>query len=279
MIFINLTLIFFLEIFADRDHISLKLSHTNVQAFNYLLRSEIFVSEDGQLRVAPLILDYEPLSCTFQDVGQAIGAGSSILAWIDVSKLGLLARRNLPPVPRPVLQNPRPVALPCPQAPPDVAAIPAEEVALSRLSLEEEKDKFHFEEEKSLKAPLICISDAEGESDRSSGVHNPYLILACLDDSDEEEGSMALNKGNKILRDLMDARGKESISKTAPQTQVAPLPPPQIPIDLSLKANPDLKKKKPVKMLEKGEVGPRTGMKQQKVALETRGRRSQSVES
>ena len=47
MIFINLTLIFFLDIFADRDHISLKLSHTNVQAFNYLLRSEIFVSEDG----------------------------------------------------------------------------------------------------------------------------------------------------------------------------------------------------------------------------------------
>ena len=144
MIFINLTLIFFLDIFADRDHISLKLSHTNVQAFNYLLRSEIFVSEDGQLRAAPLILDYEPSSCTFQDVGQAIGAGSSILAWIDVSKLGLLARRNLPPVPRPVLQNPLPVALPFPQAPPDVAAIPAEEVASSRLSLEEEIDKFHF---------------------------------------------------------------------------------------------------------------------------------------
>ena len=76
--------------------------------------------------------------------------------------------------------------------------------------LEEEIDKFHFEEEKSPKAPLICISDAEGESDRSSGVHNPYLILARPDDSDEEEDSMALNKGNKSLRDLMDARGKES---------------------------------------------------------------------
>ena len=49
MIFVNLTLISFLEIFADKDHVSPKLSHTNVQAFNYLLRSEIFVSEDGQL--------------------------------------------------------------------------------------------------------------------------------------------------------------------------------------------------------------------------------------
>ena len=90
---------------------------------------------------------------------------------------------------------------------------------------------------------------------------------------------MALNKGNKSLRDLMDARGKESTSKTAPQTQVAPPPPPQIPIDLSLKANPNLKKKRPVETLKEGEVGPRKGMKQQKVALETKGRRSQFVES
>ena len=65
MIFVNLTLIFFLEIFADKDHVSPKLSHTNVSALNYLLRSEIFVSKDRQLQAAPLILDYEPLSYTF----------------------------------------------------------------------------------------------------------------------------------------------------------------------------------------------------------------------
>ena len=69
MIFVNLTIISFLDIFADKDHVSPKLSHTNVQALNYLLRSEIFVSENGQLRAAPLILDYGPLSRTFQDVG------------------------------------------------------------------------------------------------------------------------------------------------------------------------------------------------------------------
>ena len=49
MIFVNLTLIFFLDIFADKDHVSPKLSHTNIQALNYLLRLEIFVSKDGQL--------------------------------------------------------------------------------------------------------------------------------------------------------------------------------------------------------------------------------------
>ena len=98
MIFVNLTMISFSNIFADKNHISLRLSHINVQTLNYLLRSEIFVSEDGQLRVAPLILDYEPLSCIFQDVGQAIRAESPRLALIDVSKPGFLARRDLPPV-------------------------------------------------------------------------------------------------------------------------------------------------------------------------------------
>ena len=83
-------------------------------------------------------------------------------------------------------------------------------MALSCLSLEEEIDKFHFEEEQNLRAPLICISDTEGESDRSSSVHNPYLILARPDDLDKEEDSMALNNGNRNLRDLMAAREKES---------------------------------------------------------------------
>ena len=163
MIFVNLTLIFLLDIFADKDHVSPKLRHTNVQALNYLLRLEIFVNKDGQLRAAPLILDYEPLSLTFQDVGQAIKAGSPRLGRIDISKPGFLAWRDLPPVPRPIPQNPLPVALPLPLAPPVVAAIPVERVASSRLSLEGEIDKFHFEEEQSPRAPLICISNAEGE--------------------------------------------------------------------------------------------------------------------
>ena len=158
------------------------------------------------------------------------------MARIDVSKPGFLARRDLPPIPLLVLQKPLPIAPPLPQASPDGAVIPVEEVASSLLSLEEEIDKFHFKEEQSLKAPLICISDAEGESDRSSGVYNPYLILAHPDNSDEVEDSMALNKVNKSLRDLMAARGKESTSKIAPKSQVAPPLPPQIPIDLGLKA-------------------------------------------
>ena len=91
-----------LTYFADKAHVAPRLSHTNVQALNYLLRLEIFVSEDGELRAAHLILGYKPLSRVFQDIGQSIRAGSSRLARIDVSKPGFLAQRDLPPVTLPI---------------------------------------------------------------------------------------------------------------------------------------------------------------------------------
>ena len=72
---------------------------------------------------------------------------------------------------------------------------------------------------------------------------------------------MALNKGNKSLRELMVTRGKESTSKAAPKSQVPP-PLPQIPTNLGLKPNPNLKKKRPLETLGEGEVGPWKGMKQ-----------------
>ena len=156
------------------------------------------------MRVGHLILDYEPLSHIFQDVDQAIGIRSSRLAQIDISKLGFLARSDLPPVVLPIPQNLPSAALPLPQILPEVAAIPEEEIASSRLSLEEEIDKFHFEEENNLRAPLINISDAEGELDRNSGVRTPILVITRLDNSSkEEEDSMVMNKGNKSLRELL----------------------------------------------------------------------------
>ena len=120
---------------------------TNVQALNYLLRSEIFVSEDGQLRTAHLILDYETLSHIFQNVDQAIRARSSRLAWIDVSKPGFLARRDLPPV-----------VLLSQYAPQQVATI-REELASSRHSLDTEIDQFHFGEKEGVLERFVELSD------------------------------------------------------------------------------------------------------------------------
>ena len=87
---------------------------------------------------------------------------------------------------------------------------------------------------------------------------------------------MALNRGNKGLRELMASRSKVSTSKEATKSQVPttlpPFPPP-IPIDLELKLILDLKKKRPIEVLEEGEVGPQNGIKQQKVAKDARDKR------
>ena len=68
----------------------------NVPALNYLLRSEIYVTEDGQLRATHLVLGYQLLSRSFQAIGHAIRAGNPRLARIDVSKTGFLAQCDLP---------------------------------------------------------------------------------------------------------------------------------------------------------------------------------------
>ena len=83
-------------IFADKRQIAPRLSLTNVAALNYLLRFEIFVSEDKQLRVVHLILDFKPISEIYQEIGHAIRAGDPQLARIDVSILNFLAQEDLP---------------------------------------------------------------------------------------------------------------------------------------------------------------------------------------
>ena len=121
--------------FADKERTTPRLSLVNVSVLNFLLRFEIYVSANGQLRAAPLILEYEPLSRALVDAGQAIRAGSLRLACIDVSIPGFLALRDLPP-----LQLPAQRALPA-------AVVPGKEAGSSHSSLEDQIDQFHFAEE------------------------------------------------------------------------------------------------------------------------------------
>ena len=106
---------------------------------------------------------------------------------------------------------------------------------------------------------VIPVSDAKDEPDRHSSIHVPILMTSRPEStSEEEEDGMVLNKGNKRLRDLMVARSKVKTLKESSKPQVSPaLPlPPPLPTDLGLKAIPDLKKKRPLKDLEEGDVGP-----------------------
>ena len=137
----------------------------------------------------------------------------------------------------------------------------AEEGTASSSSLEEEIDKFRFEEE------AIVISEAEEETDEYSCVQTPALIITYVEDSsDNEEEEMAPKLGPS-LRELMKWRNK------APSPQEAnnfkppvnpPPPPPQLPADLGLKPIPKLRRKRHQKAPEEGEVGPPKGSKQQR---------------
>ena len=69
----------------EKEQVAPRLSLINVPVLNYLLRSQIFVNDDGQVRAAHLVLDYEPLLRSFQDVGNTIRANNYRLARIDVS--------------------------------------------------------------------------------------------------------------------------------------------------------------------------------------------------
>ena len=128
----------------------------------------------------------------------------------------------------------------------------AEEGAASSSSLEEEIDKFRFEEE------AIVISEAEEEADEYSCVQTPASIITYVgDSSDNEEEEMAPKTGPS-LRELMKGRNKvlSPQEKAKSKPLVNPPPPPQLPADLGLKPNPDLRRKRYTKALKEGEVGP-----------------------
>ena len=73
MFIIGLTMSAYFGCFADKEHISPKISCVNVPRLNFLLRLEIFVSKDRQLQAAHLILGYKPLLRIYhQDAGPSI---------------------------------------------------------------------------------------------------------------------------------------------------------------------------------------------------------------
>ena len=103
------------------------------------------MNDDGQLRAAHLVLDYKPFSRSFQNVGNAIRANDYRLARIDVSRPRFLALHDLPPVDHPIPQGVPLAAHPIQQV--SFGQAVAQEGIASSSSLEEEIDKFQFEEE------------------------------------------------------------------------------------------------------------------------------------
>lgn len=163
----------FSAISIDRRLVAPWLNHTNVAAFNYLLRLEIFVSENRQLWAVHLILDFDPISKIFQEVGHAIRSGDPWINRINVSKLDFLARDDLPPVRLPVHQIPPQLAIPLQQVPLEAKAAVERIASSSRLSLKEDIDRFCFAKEERTPERPVEISDTKTEFDRFSTAHQP----------------------------------------------------------------------------------------------------------
>ena len=163
------------------------------------------MNDDGQLRAAHLILDYEPLLRSFLDVSNAIRENDYHLARIDVSRPNFLALYDLPPVDHPISQGVSLAAQPIQQVPLG-QAIAKEEIA-SSSSLEEEIDKFQFEEEETW-VEAIVISEAEEETDEYSCIQTPAPIVTYVEDSSNNKVEEMAPKPNQSLRELMKARNK-----------------------------------------------------------------------
>ena len=242
--------------FTDRRYVAPRLSLSNTAALNYLLRSEIFVSEDGQLRFVPLILGYTPKS-ELQPRGNAIILGDRRINRIDVARKTFLAPFNLAPVPHP---NPQGIPLlvqPVQQVPLEPVA-GRERVASSTPSLDEQIDQFKFEEEDSEEVQILSADEA---FDRHSAA--PLLNLAVPDDSEEDMQSLDQLMKNRRPKGVTKGTGTSQPTVNLPP----PPPPPPAPKDPGLKPLPDLKKKRvvtDVTDVEEGEVVPPKGPKQQK---------------
>ena len=194
-----------------------KLSLINVPALNYLLRSEIFVNDDGQLRAVHLILDFEPISRSFLDVGNSIRAGDHRLARIDVSRPDFLAPYDLPHVNHPIPQGIPLVAQPLQEVPLGEAII--REGTTSSSSLEQEIDRFQFEEE------TILVSEVEEGADEHSCVQTPAQVVTYIADTSDEEETMAPKTGHS-LKELMKNRNKASSPQDKNKSQLPANPPP-----------------------------------------------------
>ena len=65
----------------------------HVRDLNFVLRSEIFVHYDRQLRASHLILGVTSIYTSYQSFGQALTVGSPLLSYIDVRYQGFFPLR------------------------------------------------------------------------------------------------------------------------------------------------------------------------------------------
>ena len=102
------------------------------------------------------------------------------------------------------------------QVPFETPVAAEEEIASSRLSLEEEIDQFCFVEDVGLSEKPVDISDSETESVNLSSVHPRQLIITRIDSEFEEEEEQMDQKKRLGLKGLLASRNKRGKFKRGP---------------------------------------------------------------
>ena len=143
-------------------------------------------------------------------------------------------------------------------------------------------DRFQFEEEEPQGVEAVVISKAEEETDEYSCIQTSTPIIIYVGDSSDNEAEEMAPKSGQSLKELMKGRNKvptpQEANKSKPPVN-PPLPPPQLLVDLGLKPNLELRRKRQYEAPEEGEIGLSKGNKQQKVSLDQRSKRSTFVKS
>ena len=123
----------------------------------------------------------------------------------------------------------------------------AEEGTASSFSLEEEIDKFQFEEEETQGVEAIVISETEEETNEYSCIQTPAPIITYVEYSLDNEAKEMASKSGKSLRKLIKGRNiaptPQETYKSKPPVNFPP-PFPQLPADLGLKSTPELRRKR-----------------------------------
>ena len=163
-----------------------------------------------------MILDFDPISRVFQDIGHAIKAGDPRINHIDVSKPTFLAQDDLPPIRLPVQRIPPQLVVPLQQVPLEASIEVEEEIASSRLSLEEEIYQFCFVEDVGPSKKLVDISDSKTNSVDISSVHPRQLVITQIDSESKEKEDQMDQKKRPGLRGLL-AKNRRGSSKEAPK--------------------------------------------------------------
>ena len=172
-------------------------------------------------------MDYEPLLRSFLDVGNVVRANDYHLARINVSRPTFLAPCDLPPVNHPIPQGVPLATQPIQQVP--LRQVVTEEGTASSSSLEEEIDKFQFEEEEMQGVEVIVISEAKEETDEYSCIQTPAPIVTYVEDSSDNEVEEMTSKSGKSLRELMKGRNIAPTPQETHKSKPPMNPPPPSP--------------------------------------------------